>query len=191
MILSLLPFSSLSRPPRSCRCVSRTMSPPLPPDLVPILTLSQSLASFLLVTTGPLLQIIDSELSCGTVEMFYHSQTELNLQRIYGNKNWKPKGKQYFIPTITSCLLSLFFPKCLTHGESQIPVLILRPESSIEAEERERKAWKSQPPHCSWDETVASRLHREHGLESVTSPAHGWAGWDALDSNSNCPALCI
>lgn len=28
--VSLLPFSSLSRPPGSCRCFGRTMSPPLP-----------------------------------------------------------------------------------------------------------------------------------------------------------------
>lgn len=38
----------LSHPPRGCSCWGSTVSPPLPPRLVPILTLALSLASFLL-----------------------------------------------------------------------------------------------------------------------------------------------
>lgn len=53
----------------------------------------------------------------------------------------KIKGKAVFkkkkkLATITSCPLPRFFPRCLTHGESQISP---RPESSVEAEKRAKK----------------------------------------------------
>lgn len=142
------------------------MSPTLPPGLVPGPTGAQSLASFLLFATAPCFRL-QTELRCSTAKEFYHFRIKLNLQRIYGNENRKSKAKQPFIPTITSCPLSLFSTRCPTHDESQVSVLILRSDSSAEAEERGGKAWKSQPPLCSCDGTVASRFHRERGLERV------------------------
>lgn len=92
-----------------------------------------------------------------------------------GMKTENQRQSNYFISTVTSCPLSLFFPKCPAQGESRIPVLTLRAESSAEAEERERKTGKSQqPPAAGMRQLQAGSTESVAG--GVTSPGQrvGW-----------------
>lgn len=128
----------MSHPHRRCRLLGRPMSSPLPPDHCH--TLTPSVAGTLLVASDTPQQIIYSEFWGNTV--FYHFWIELKLQRIDGNKDSKSKGKEGFLPTLTSgafLSLPLFSPGCLAHGESQPSALILGSDEAERGEEGEKR----------------------------------------------------
>lgn len=128
MILSLLPFSSLSHPSGSCKMLRQNFEP-------------TAIWSCPCSDTQSISSSLSSVFHWPPASDYRLWAYWIKLAKNLWEWKLKIKGKAVFkkkkkLATITSCPLPRFFPRCLTHGESQISP---RPESSVEAEKRAKK----------------------------------------------------